>query len=182
MSREQRVVERLCAGFEAAVRRLPPPPVRLIALAVNHLLRGQPACERLNELEGKVVTIAVDDAGLTIPLRFRGRRVEPAGEAATHVTLRGRLDAFRVLALGTEDPDTLFFDRRLSIEGETETGLRVKNFLDAFEFDPASHLTDVLPAALARPLVAALAGAAHASRVYSRSAPAAHSMPAAPAR
>ena len=31
------------------------------------------------------------------------------------------------------DPDTLFFERRLSIDGDTETGLRLKNLLDAVE-------------------------------------------------
>ena len=107
---------------------------------------------------------------------------DPAPRREPNVTLRGKLAAFRVLALRREDPDALFFDRRLAIEGETETGLLVKNFLDAFEFDVEAHVTDVLPAPLARPVVAALAGAAHARRVYSRMAPAAQSMPAEPPR
>jgi predicted lipid carrier protein YhbT len=33
-----------------------------------------------------------------------------------------------------EDPDTLFFNRELSIEGDTELGLVVKNMLDAVEW------------------------------------------------
>jgi O2-independent ubiquinone biosynthesis accessory factor UbiT len=32
-----------------------------------------------------------------------------------------------------EDPDTLFFQRRLVIEGDTELGLGVKNFLDGLD-------------------------------------------------
>lgn len=32
-----------------------------------------------------------------------------------------------------EDPDTLFFNRRLDIEGDTELGLIVKNMLDSLE-------------------------------------------------
>jgi predicted lipid carrier protein YhbT len=32
------------------------------------------------------------------------------------------------------DPDTLFFSRRLTIEGDTELGLLLKNRLDALEF------------------------------------------------
>jgi predicted lipid carrier protein YhbT len=35
------------------------------------------------------------------------------------------------LALRREDPDTLFFSRRLVLEGDTELGLVVKNALDA---------------------------------------------------
>jgi predicted lipid carrier protein YhbT len=37
------------------------------------------------------------------------------------------------LAKRQEDPDTLFFNRRLSMEGDTELGLIVKNALDALE-------------------------------------------------
>jgi predicted lipid carrier protein YhbT len=33
-----------------------------------------------------------------------------------------------------EDPDTLFFNRTLDIEGDTELGLIVKNMLDAVEW------------------------------------------------
>jgi len=184
MSIDQRLVDTICVCFETAVRRLPPPPVPAVALVINHLLRGQMARSRLDELEGKVVAVVIEDAGLTVPLAFRGGRVEPAPGRAPNVTLRGRLAAFRVLALRREDPDALFFDRRLAIEGETETGLLVKNFLDAFEFDVEAHVKDVLPPPLARPLIAAVAGAARAREVYSRMAPAAaaRSMPAAPPR
>jgi predicted lipid carrier protein YhbT len=35
-----------------------------------------------------------------------------------------------------EDPDTLFFSRRLLMEGDTELGLLVKNTLDALELPP----------------------------------------------
>jgi predicted lipid carrier protein YhbT len=37
------------------------------------------------------------------------------------------------LATRRADPDMMFFDRRLLIEGDTETGLRLKNILDAIE-------------------------------------------------
>ena len=40
------------------------------------------------------------------------------------------------------------FNRRLSIEGDTETGLYVKNLLDSLEFDWEAHVRAVL----ARPL------------------------------
>ena len=43
--------------------------------------------------------------------------------------------AFYQLLQRQEDPDTLFFNRRLSIEGDTELGLMVKNTLDALDPD-----------------------------------------------
>jgi predicted lipid carrier protein YhbT len=39
--------------------------------------------------------------------------------------------AYAALARGQEDPDRLFFDRRLVMEGDTELGLVLKNTLDA---------------------------------------------------
>ena len=38
------------------------------------------------------------------------------------------------LALRREDPDTLFFTRRLVMTGDTELGLVVKNALDAIDW------------------------------------------------
>ena len=34
-----------------------------------------------------------------------------------------------------EDPDTLFFQRLLAIEGDTALGLEIKNFLDRLEWE-----------------------------------------------
>lgn len=38
-----------------------------------------------------------------------------------------------MIAARKQDPDTLFFQRRLVIEGDTELGLYVKNLMDAIE-------------------------------------------------
>jgi O2-independent ubiquinone biosynthesis accessory factor UbiT len=37
------------------------------------------------------------------------------------------------MAARFEDPDTLFFQRRLIIEGDTELGLGTKNFLEGLD-------------------------------------------------
>jgi len=42
-----------------------------------------------------------------------------------------------LLATSNEDPDSLFFSRKLSIEGNTEDGLYIKNLIDAMDFDIA---------------------------------------------
>lgn len=39
-----------------------------------------------------------------------------------------------LVAAAKEDPDTLFFQRKLSIQGDTELGLEVKNLLLSIEF------------------------------------------------
>jgi predicted lipid carrier protein YhbT len=47
------------------------------------------------------------------------------------------------LATRREDPDTLFFNRRLRLGGSTELGLYAKNFLDSLELE--GRLGPLLP-------------------------------------
>jgi predicted lipid carrier protein YhbT len=55
----------------------------------------------------------------------------PAGLGAPDVTMRASLADYLALALRREDPDTLFFTRRLVLEGDTALALEIKNALDA---------------------------------------------------
>ena len=52
------------------------------------------------------------------------------------LTISASAHDFMQLAMRREDPDTLFFSRRLVMEGDTELGLLVKNTLDALELPP----------------------------------------------
>jgi len=51
------------------------------------------------------------------------------------VCIRGSLKSFTLLAAQKEDPDTLFFQRDLVIEGDTDLGLEIKNLLDSLDLD-----------------------------------------------
>ncbi|CAH0526761.1 ubiquinone anaerobic biosynthesis accessory factor UbiT [Vibrio hippocampi] len=51
------------------------------------------------------------------------------------VSFSGDLNDLVLIAGRKEDPDTLFFQRRLSIEGDTELGLEVKNLMDSVDLD-----------------------------------------------
>ena len=54
-------------------------------------------------------------------------------EVEPDVVIRGTLRDFVALANQNEDPDTLFFQRRLSISGNTDLGLQVKNLMFSTE-------------------------------------------------
>lgn len=86
----------------------------------------------LDFLEGRCVKIGVLDFGLDLNVGFDGTRLRilPPGTPAD-VRISGRARPFLLMAPGREDPDTLFFQRRLNIEGDTELGLAVKNTMDA---------------------------------------------------
>jgi predicted lipid carrier protein YhbT len=70
------------------------------------------------------------------------------------LTLSAKARDYLALALREEDADTLFFGRRLRMEGDTDLGLLVKNTLDAVDWDalqihyaPASVLRRLNPLA-----------------------------------
>ena len=64
-------------------------------------------------------------------------RLEPAGFVAaadrggSDLCIRATAGGYLRLARGDEDPDRLFFERELVMEGDTELGLVLKNSLDA---------------------------------------------------
>lgn len=129
---------------------LPAPALSGIgALALNHFLRGQALAGRLSELDGRRLAIEVTDTGLVFGLRIVGKRLTACDIETADVAIRSDTRGFLDLLLRREDPDTLFFQRRLCIEGDTETGVHIKNLLDSAEFDWGAHLRAVLPGPVA---------------------------------
>lgn len=118
------------------IARLPAwPPSAVFAVACNRA-----AWATLGELDwraaqGKRFRVQVLDVGLSLYLSVgaSGLRAEPAGPV--DVTFSATAEDFARLALRLEDPDTLFFNRRLRIEGDTDLGLTLKNLLDAVDWD-----------------------------------------------
>ena len=122
--------------------RIVPDPVHTTVLTrvLNRLLVGQSIAVRLPELDGKVIGIHITDAPCHLTFRITQGRLAAASNATAEVCIRGQLHDFWLLATRREDPDTLFFERRLCIEGDTETGLYLKNLLDSTEFDFKAHV------------------------------------------
>ena len=92
--------------------------------------------DSLELLEGRTFLIDVLDTGGRASFSFRGGlfRTLYKPVETPDLAFRANLSAFLQLAARQEDPDTLFFNRTLSIEGDTELGLIVKNMLDAIEW------------------------------------------------
>ena len=108
-----------------------------LAAALNAAakLRLLPA-DSLELLEGRCFVIEVLDAGGQASFSYRGGIFRPLFKVpeVPDLCFRANLSAFLQLLVRQEDPDTLFFNRELSIVGDTELGLLVKNMLDAVEW------------------------------------------------
>lgn len=85
-------------------------------------------------LEGRSVRIFIDDLGACATLRYSSGHFRSApASAEADVSFRAASTDFIKLLRRSEDPDTLFFQRKLRIEGDTELGLHLKNLLDSIE-------------------------------------------------
>lgn len=94
----------------------------------------------LDFLQGKRLTIEVPDLQMHYDLGLDQKRMfwlNTAGTSARAITgeVFFRAESADLLLLLTQqvDPDTLFFQRRLTILGDTELGLQLKNYLDTLE-------------------------------------------------
>ena len=120
-------------ALRRVIERLPTqPPSMLLALALNQALLPKLDAEARAGLGGRCVEVHVIDFGVRFLLTLGARGFAPA-PAAAPVALRiaAPAEVYWRLAQGTEDADTLFFERRLVMEGDTELGLLLKNTLDA---------------------------------------------------
>lgn len=124
--------------------RLPAYPGSLLFVTALNLALAQQLGDDVGALlQGKKLRLCVTDARVAFDFawnngRFVARQAGTAADAMD-LTISASAHDFVLLAQRKEDPDTLFFSRRLAMEGDTELGLLVKNTIDAIElpvFDP----------------------------------------------
>lgn len=128
------ILPRPPAALSRLVERMPHLPASLaLTIALNRT--AWPELRRLDwqRLRGRRFGVRVRDLGLAAYFAVTESGFAPQVTAVADVTYTARAEDFLRLILRLEDPDTLFFDRRLVIEGDTELGLAAKNLLDAVE-------------------------------------------------
>jgi O2-independent ubiquinone biosynthesis accessory factor UbiT len=121
------------------------PPSAALSIALRLFAPNLFAADEVSKLEHKTVRLLVRDMGLAVTLRIgRGGYVPCSRATAADATVSADARDFIQIALGKADPDTLFFDRRLTIAGDTDTGLLVKNALDRIATPLPRPLLDFL--------------------------------------
>ncbi len=127
--------------------RLPAYPGSLLFVtALNLVLAKRLTPDTTPFLLDKKMRLRVTDAQWTFDFAWsHGRFTACQNKGAADLTISASAHDFVLLARRQEDPDTLFFSRRLSMEGDTELGLLVKNTIDAIEL-PVFNLERLNPA------------------------------------
>jgi predicted lipid carrier protein YhbT len=105
---------------------------------INHVFKEAIEEGDLSFLENKWLKVTIIDFNLTWFLSFDNKLIIQNTAPKTDVSFSAVANDLILIAGRKEDPDTLFFQRRLQIEGDTELGLEVKNLLDNIEFDKLS--------------------------------------------
>ncbi len=108
---------------------------RVVVQFLNRLLVEQLSQGELDFLDGKTLHIEVEDAGLNCAISLRDQRLTAANSSGQDIRISGRVHDFLQLMARIEDADTLFFQRRLKMQGDTELGLYLKNFLDGLDIE-----------------------------------------------
>ncbi|MCK6396281.1 SCP2 sterol-binding domain-containing protein [Zoogloea sp.] len=112
------------------------PPTLALVGGLNLALDRVLPRDTLEPLTGKRLLLKVTDAGMALRFTLTPRGFRPLFDGrAPDLTISATTRDYLALALREEDPDTLFFSRRLLMEGETDLGLLVKNTLDAVDWD-----------------------------------------------
>lgn len=118
--------------------KLIPGPVHGLVLPqiLNRALATEITDGELDFLAGHCVCIRVSDAGLAFRLTLRDGRIAVAdARQPADLTITGTLYDYLLLITGREDPDTLFFQRHLAMQGDTHLGVHLKNMLAAVDME-----------------------------------------------
>lgn len=100
-------------------------------------------------LEGRWLKVSISDVNVSWLISYEDEKLIVAdSDVQEDVSFSGSLNDLVLIAGRKEDPDTMFFQRRLKIEGDTELGLEVKNLMDSLDLDslpkPVTQLMDQL--------------------------------------
>lgn len=108
----------------------------LLTNILGHLFKQAFEAGDISFMQHKWLNISISDAQLSWYFSCNTQnKVLSKKNGTFDVSIRGNLKSFVLLAAQKEDPDTLFFQRDLIIEGDTDLGLRIKNLLDSLDWE-----------------------------------------------
>ncbi len=109
---------------------------RAIVAMFNQIFKEAISVGDLDFLENNWVLIKVTDINLSFALSLKNNMLIVGDNQQEYdLCISAKACHFLSMVAKKKDPDTLFFQRKIKMQGSTELGLYVKNFLDAFEVE-----------------------------------------------
>lgn len=123
--------------FGLALGKLPLGPVQVAANLLSRIIRRRHPALLERMAAWSHMTVCIDPIDLPFVILLRPDAPAPrftvrrgSDSVAADATIHGSLDALIALAEGRVDGDTLFFSRELSVEGDTEVVVALRNAVD----------------------------------------------------
>jgi len=131
--------------FSAPLKLLPPKAHSgALVKFLNYILAQNINEGDLDFLATKRVCIFVADINIKYYISLKKKHlVALTPDGNNDIEIMANVFDFLQLAARQQDPDTLMFQRRLVLQGNTELGLEIKNLLDSIDIDSSSHLTKI---------------------------------------
>jgi len=117
---------------------------RVLVKVLNYILAENLKAGDLDFLDSKSVCIFVTDINIKYFISLEHQRlIALAPEDNNDIEIMANVYDFLQLAARQQDPDTLMFQRRLVLQGNTELGLEIKNLLDSIDIESSAYLTKI---------------------------------------
>jgi len=105
-----------------------------VGVFISSIVDANPSFkEKLAQIDGKVFMFEARDISKRFYLHIKDKEIKvvPHMTRAPDVTMSGKVAVLIDVLTGKEDPDTVFFSRRLEITGDTASAIHFKNILAA---------------------------------------------------
>ena len=136
---KQKLIKVMPKILQPSLRFVPYSAQKSLLMPVLHSIFSEAITDGDFEfLQGKWLKISIIDLQLNWWLSFDQDQLimaSPKDNITEDVSFSANGDDLVLIAGRKQDPDTLFFQRRLKIEGDTELGLEVKNLIDAIDIE-----------------------------------------------
>lgn len=120
---------------------------QIMLKALTHVFFDELEDGDLAFLQHKWLKISITDLQLDWYISYNKHKfivAHATEQLVEDVSFSANGDDLLLIAGRKEDPDTLFFQRRLKIEGDTELGLEIKNLIDALDTDKLSRRINLI--------------------------------------
>ena len=108
---------------------------QLVTRVLTHIFQLSLDDGDMDFLIGHSIRFEIEDCGLQWTYTYDGHSLQMLNQHQAEASIRCKMRDVVLLANRRADPDTLFFQRKLVIEGDTELGLTMKNLMDTIEAD-----------------------------------------------